>query len=50
MFLGSKVQSVRGADNINAVCEPIVYIVWDPQHIATLKASKACYRDLIFCT
>jgi hypothetical protein len=24
MFLGSKVQPVRGADNLTAICEPIV--------------------------
>jgi hypothetical protein len=30
MFLGSKVQLVRKADNLTAIYEPIVYTMWDP--------------------
>jgi hypothetical protein len=30
MFLGSKVRRVRKADNLTAICEPIVYTMWDP--------------------
>jgi hypothetical protein len=30
MFMGSKVRLVRGADNITAIYEPIVQIMWDP--------------------
>jgi hypothetical protein len=30
MFLGSKVRLVRGADNLTAICEPIVHTMWDP--------------------
>jgi hypothetical protein len=30
MFLGSKVQRMRKADNLAAICEPIVYTMWDP--------------------
>jgi hypothetical protein len=30
MFLGSKVRLVRKADNLIAIYEPIVYIMWDP--------------------
>jgi hypothetical protein len=30
MFLGSKVLPVRGADNLTAIYEPIVYTLWDP--------------------
>jgi hypothetical protein len=30
MFLGSKVRPVRRADNLAAICEPIVYTVCDP--------------------
>jgi hypothetical protein len=33
MFLGSKAWSVRRADNLSAICEPIVYTMWDPQHL-----------------
>jgi hypothetical protein len=30
IFLGSKVRPVRGADNLTAIYEPIVYTMWDP--------------------
>jgi hypothetical protein len=30
MFLGSKVRRVRKADNLTAICEPILYTMWDP--------------------
>jgi hypothetical protein len=30
MFLGSKVRRVRWADNLTAICEPIVKTMWDP--------------------
>jgi hypothetical protein len=30
MFLESKVRPVRRADNLAAICEPIVYIICDP--------------------
>jgi hypothetical protein len=30
MFLGSKVRAVRGADNLTAIYEPIVYTMYDP--------------------
>jgi hypothetical protein len=36
MFLGSRARPVRKADNLTAVCEPIVYTVWDPLHLTTL--------------
>jgi hypothetical protein len=42
MFLGSKVWPVHEANNLTAICEPIVYTIWDPQHFTTLSA---CYRD-----
>jgi hypothetical protein len=29
-FLGSKVRLVRGADNLTAIYEPIVWTMWDP--------------------
>jgi hypothetical protein len=44
MFLESKVRPVRGAD-----CKPIVYATWDPEHLRTLQASTACYRDSFTC-
>jgi hypothetical protein len=30
MFLGSKVRLVLRADNLTAICEPVVYTMWDP--------------------
>jgi hypothetical protein len=30
MFLGSKARPVRRADNLPAICELIVYTMWDP--------------------
>jgi hypothetical protein len=30
MFLGSKVRRVRRADDLTAICEPIVWTMWDP--------------------
>jgi hypothetical protein len=30
MFLASKVRPVRGADNLTAIYEPIVWTIWDP--------------------
>jgi hypothetical protein len=40
-------------DNFTAICEPILYTLWDPRYLTTLYASTACYRDsfiyLFFC-
>jgi hypothetical protein len=30
LFLGSKVQKFRRADNLTAIYEPIEYTMWDP--------------------
>jgi hypothetical protein len=30
MFLGNKEWRVYRADNLTAICEPIVYTMWDP--------------------
>jgi hypothetical protein len=35
-FLGSRAQPVHTADNLTAICEPIVYTMWDPQHLTAL--------------
>jgi hypothetical protein len=35
----------RKADNLTAICEPIVYKMWEPRRLTTLWASTACYRD-----
>jgi hypothetical protein len=36
MFLVSRGQPVREADTLTAICDPIVYTMWDPQHLTTL--------------
>jgi hypothetical protein len=44
MFLGGK-GPARKADNLTAICEPIVEKMWEPRRLTTLWASTACYRD-----
>jgi hypothetical protein len=34
-------------DNLTAICEPIVYKMWEPRRLTTQWASMACYRDSI---
>jgi hypothetical protein len=36
MFVASRALPVRKADNRIAICEPIVYTMWDPQHLTIL--------------
>jgi hypothetical protein len=33
------------ADNLITICELIVYKMWEPQRLATLRASTTCYRN-----
>jgi hypothetical protein len=40
-----KGRPVRKADNLTAICDPIVKKMWEPQRLTTLWASKACHRD-----
>jgi hypothetical protein len=42
---GGKGRLAREADNLTAICEPIVYKMWDPRRLTTLRAFTACYRD-----
>jgi hypothetical protein len=42
---GGKGRPARGADNLTAICEPIVYKMWEPRRLTTLWAFMACYRD-----
>jgi hypothetical protein len=42
---GDKGRPARKVDNLTAICEPIVYILWDPQRLTILWASMASYRD-----
>jgi hypothetical protein len=40
-----KRRPARGTDNLTAICEPIVYKMWEPRRLTTLWAFTACYRD-----
>jgi hypothetical protein len=42
---GGKGRPARKADNLTAVCEPIVWKMWEPRCLTTLWTSTACYRD-----
>jgi hypothetical protein len=44
-ILGGEGRPARKADNFTAICEPIVYKMWEPQHLTTLWVSTARYRD-----
>jgi type II secretory pathway component PulF len=35
----------RKADNLTAICEPIVYKMWEPRRLTTLWDSTDYYRD-----
>jgi hypothetical protein len=40
-----KGRPARKADNLTAICELIVYKMWEPCRVTNLWASTACYRD-----
>jgi hypothetical protein len=42
---GGKRRPVREADNLTAICEPIVQKMWEPRRLTTLWAFMVCYRD-----
>jgi hypothetical protein len=42
---GGKGRPARKADNLTAICESIVYKMWEPRRLTTLWAFTACYRD-----
>jgi hypothetical protein len=42
---GGNGRPARKADNLTAICEQIVWILWDPQRLTTPWASTAWYRD-----
>jgi hypothetical protein len=42
---GGEGRPARKADNLTAICEPIVYKMWEPQHLTVLWVSTARYRD-----
>jgi hypothetical protein len=47
---GGKEQLARKGDNFNAICEPIVYKMWEPRRLTTQRASTACYKDSFITT
>jgi hypothetical protein len=40
-----KGQPARKADNLTAICEPIVWKMWEPRCITNLWTFTACYSD-----
>jgi hypothetical protein len=42
---GGKERPARKADNFIAICEPVVYKMWEPECLTTPWASAACCRD-----
>jgi hypothetical protein len=42
---GGKGRPARKADNLTAICEPIVQKMWGAWRLTTLWAFTACYRD-----
>jgi hypothetical protein len=42
---GGEGRPARKADNLTAICEPIVYKMWEPQHLTTLWVSTSRYMD-----
>jgi hypothetical protein len=49
MYLpGGKMRSERKADNLAAICEPIIYKMWESQRLTTLWAFTASYRGSLF--
>jgi hypothetical protein len=38
---------VRKADNLTAICVPILEKLWEPRRLTTLRASTVCYRDCL---
>jgi hypothetical protein len=38
--MGVKGQPARKADNFTAICEPIVYKMWEPRRLTTLWAPR----------
>jgi hypothetical protein len=42
---GGKRRPALNADNLTAICEPIVWKMWEPRRLTSLWAFTACYRD-----
>jgi hypothetical protein len=42
---GGEGRPARKADNLTVIYEPIVYKMWEPQHLTALWVSTARYKD-----
>jgi hypothetical protein len=42
---GDKGRAAHKAENLTAVCEPIVQKMWEPRRLTILRACMTCYRD-----
>jgi hypothetical protein len=42
---GGERRPARKADNLTAICGPIVYNMWESRRHTALCASTACYKD-----
>jgi hypothetical protein len=40
-----KGRQTRKADNLTAICEPIIYKMWEPRYVTSLWVSTACHRN-----
>jgi hypothetical protein len=44
-LLGGKGRPARKANNLTAICKPIIKKLWEPRRLTTLWASTARYKD-----
>jgi hypothetical protein len=42
---GGKGRPAGKDDNLTAICEPIIYKMWELRRLTNLCVSEACYRD-----
>jgi hypothetical protein len=42
---GSELRPVRKAGNLTVISEPIIYKMWEPRRLTTLRVSTDCYKD-----
>jgi hypothetical protein len=45
MQCNSNGRPTRKADNLTAICEPLVYKMWEPRCLIALWPSEVCYYD-----
>jgi hypothetical protein len=45
MTVGGSGRPALKTDNHTAICEPIIYKMWEPPHLTTLWVPRASYRD-----